>query len=70
MMAWKVFLAWVVKIEAGPFKSTGTDIALESVEFACESVAIEILGVGVPCSTSPVSICPSSARTSCWPSTG
>lgn len=42
VMTWKIRSAWPVKIEGPGLKSTGTDIAIESVEFACESVAIEV----------------------------
>jgi len=42
VMTWKIQSAWPVKIEGPGLKSTGTDIALESVEFACESIAIEV----------------------------
>lgn len=42
VMTWKIQAAWPVKIEGPGLKSTGTDIALESVEFACESIAIEV----------------------------
>jgi phage tail-like protein len=42
VMTWKIQAAWPVAIEGPSLKSTGTDIALESVEFACESIAIEV----------------------------
>lgn len=42
VMTWKIQAAWPVKIEGPGLKSTGTEIALESVEFACESIAIEV----------------------------
>jgi phage tail-like protein len=44
VMVWKIRAAWPVKIEGPGLKSTGTEIALESVEFACESIAIEVVG--------------------------
>lgn len=42
VMTWKIQSAWPVKIEGPGLKSTGTEIALEAVEFACESIAIEV----------------------------
>ena len=42
VMTWKIHSAWPVKIEGPGLKSTGTDIALETVEFACESIGIEV----------------------------
>lgn len=41
VMTWKIAQAWPVKVEGPGLKSTGTDIAIESIEFACESIAIE-----------------------------
>lgn len=41
VMTWKIKEAWVVKLEGPGLKSTGTDIAIESVEFACEGIEIE-----------------------------
>jgi phage tail-like protein len=40
-MTWKVKEAWPVKIEGPGLKATGTDVAIESVEFACEGIEIE-----------------------------
>jgi len=42
VMTWKIKEAWPVKIEGPGLKSTGTDVAIESVEFACEGIDIEI----------------------------
>lgn len=42
VMTWKVKEAWPVKLEGPGLKSTGTDIAVESVEFANEGIAIEV----------------------------
>jgi len=42
VMTWKIKEAWPVKLEGPGLKSTGTDIAIESVEFACEGIAIEV----------------------------
>lgn len=42
VMTWKIQGAWPVKIEGPGLKSTGTDVAVETVEFACESIAIEV----------------------------
>lgn len=41
VMTWKIKEAWPVKIEGPTLKSTGTDVAIESVEFACEGIEIE-----------------------------
>jgi len=41
VMTWKIKEAWPVKIEGPGLKSTGTDVAIESVEFACEGIEIE-----------------------------
>jgi phage tail-like protein len=40
-MTWKIAAAWPVKLEGPSLKSTGTDVAIESVEFACERISIE-----------------------------
>ena len=40
-MTWKISAAWPVKLEGPGLKSTGTDVAIESVEFACERIEIE-----------------------------
>ena len=40
-MKWKISAAWPVKLEGPSLKSTGTDVAIESVEFACERIDIE-----------------------------
>jgi phage tail-like protein len=42
VMTWKIKDAWPVKIDGPGLKSTGTDVALETVEFACEGIAIEV----------------------------
>jgi phage tail-like protein len=42
VMTWKIHGAWPVKIEGPGLKSTGTDVAVETVEFACESIAIDV----------------------------
>jgi phage tail-like protein len=42
VMTWKIRDAWPVKIEGPGLKSTGTDVAIESVEFACEGIEIEV----------------------------
>ena len=42
VMTWKIKEAWPVKIEGPGLKSTGTDVAIESVEFACEGIEIEV----------------------------
>lgn len=44
VVTWKIQGAWPVKIEGPGLKATGTDIALETIEFACESIAIEVPG--------------------------
>ena len=41
-MTWKIRDAWPTKIEGPGLKSTGTDVALETVEFACEAIEIEV----------------------------
>jgi len=41
VMTWKIKQAWVVKLEGPGLKSTGTDVAIEAVEFACEGIEIE-----------------------------
>lgn len=42
VMTWKIRDAWPVKIEGPGLKSTGTDVAIESIEFACEGIEIEV----------------------------
>ncbi|KRB37871.1 phage tail protein [Microbacterium sp. Root180] len=42
VMTWKIKQAWPVKLEGPGLKSTGTDVAIESVEFACEGIEIEL----------------------------
>lgn len=42
VMTWKIRDAWPVKVEGPGLKSTGTDVAIESVEFACEGIEIEV----------------------------
>lgn len=41
-MTWKIMAAWPVKIEGPGLKSTGNEIAIETLEFTCEGVAIEV----------------------------
>jgi phage tail-like protein len=41
-MTWKIRDAWPTKLEGPGLKSTGTDVAIESVEFACEAIEIEV----------------------------
>jgi phage tail-like protein len=40
VMSWTMKQAWPVKLEGPGLKSTGTDVAIESCEFACESIEI------------------------------
>jgi phage tail-like protein len=40
-MTWKIRAAWPVKLEGPGLKSTGTDVAIQSLEFACEGIEIE-----------------------------
>ncbi len=42
VMTWKIRDAWPVKVEGPGLKSTGTDVAIESVEFAIEGIEIEV----------------------------
>ncbi len=42
VMTWKIRDAWPVKIEGPGLKATGTDVAIESVEFACEGIEIQL----------------------------
>ncbi len=42
VMTWKIQSAWPVKIEGPGLKASGNEIAIESVEFACENIAIEV----------------------------
>ena len=42
VMTWKVQSAWPVKIEGPGLKSTGNEIAIETLEFTCEGVSIEV----------------------------
>lgn len=41
VMLWKIKAAWPVKLEGPGLKSTGTDVAIETLEFACEGIEIE-----------------------------
>lgn len=41
VMTWKIRDAWPTKIEGPGLKSTGTDVAVETLEFACEGIEIE-----------------------------
>jgi phage tail-like protein len=43
VMTWKIRDAWPVKIEGPALKSTGTDVSIESAEFACEGIEIEVV---------------------------
>lgn len=42
VMTWKIQSAWPVKIEGPGLKATGNEIAIESVEFACEGISVEV----------------------------
>ena len=42
VMTWKIQSAWPVKIEGPGLKATGTEVAIESIEFACEGISIEV----------------------------
>lgn len=42
VMFWKVRDAWPTKVEGPSLKSTGTDIAIETVEFQCENISVEV----------------------------
>ena len=42
VMTWKIREAWPTKVEGPGLKSTGTDVAIESVEFQCEIIEIEV----------------------------
>jgi len=42
VMTWKIRDAWPVKVEGPGLKSTGTDVSLETVEFANEGIEIEV----------------------------
>src|SRR3954454_3105514 len=42
VMTWAMRDAWPVKLEGPGLKSTGTDVAIESVEFACEGITVEV----------------------------
>ncbi len=41
VMTWKIRDAWPTKLEGPGLKSTGTDVAVETLEFACEGIEIE-----------------------------
>ncbi len=41
-MTWTLTQAWPVKIEGPGLKSTGTDVAIESVELACEAIKVTV----------------------------
>lgn len=41
VMVWQIRDAWPVKLEGPGLKSTGTDVAVESVEFACEGIEVK-----------------------------
>lgn len=43
VMTWKIKEAWPVKLEGPGLKSTGTDVAIESVEFANEGIRIQTI---------------------------
>lgn len=42
VMTWKIQEAWPVKIEGPGLNATGNEIAIETLEFACEGVAVEV----------------------------
>jgi phage tail-like protein len=44
VMTWEMRDAWPVKLEGPALKSTGTDVAIETVEFAHEGFKITIAG--------------------------
>lgn len=46
VMTWKIKEAWPVKVEGPGLNATGNEIAIEAVEFVCESVEVEIPGGG------------------------
>ena len=41
VMAWKVFQAWPVKVEGPSLKSTGNEVAIESIELAHEGLSLK-----------------------------
>jgi len=41
VVTWKILNAWPVKIEGPGFKSTGNEVAIESVELAHEGIEVE-----------------------------
>ena len=41
VVTWKISNAWPVKIEGPGFKSTGNEVAIESVELAHEGIKVE-----------------------------
>ena len=43
-MTWKVKEAWPVKVEGPGLNSTGNEIAIETLEFACEGVEVVVAG--------------------------
>lgn len=40
VMTWIITAAWPVKLEGPGLKSTGTDVAIETLEFACEQIRV------------------------------
>jgi len=40
-MVWKLTNAWPIKVSGTDLKSDGTEIAVETIEFACERLTIE-----------------------------
>lgn len=43
-MTWKLRQAWPVKLEGPGLNATGNEIAIESVELACERIEVEATG--------------------------
>jgi phage tail-like protein len=41
VMVWKVLQAWPVKVEGPSLKSTGNEVAVESIELAHEGLSLE-----------------------------
>jgi phage tail-like protein len=44
VMAWSVRDAWPVKLEGPGLNATGNEIAIETLELACEGVDVQVLG--------------------------
>jgi phage tail-like protein len=43
-MTWKLFQAWITKLEAPAMKANGNEIAIESVELVVEKIEVEVAG--------------------------